>query len=127
MCVYDESGKPLKTRLDSSDDGDDDDEVAEEPPKKKVNLRAKSKGQPKPEPTEESEDDNDESEGEKDESESDTVPVSYHFVSHVTGVIITLGDHFKRCMYLPLVFHSYFIKKFLEGYNINVTIKEKTD
>lgn len=108
MCVYDESGKPLKTRIDSSEDDEDkedEDEVVEQPPKKKVNLRAKSKGQPKPEPEENSEEDKDDSE--KDESGSDTVPVSYHFVSHVTGVIITLGDHFKFCMYFLLSYHSY--------------------
>ena len=109
MCVYDESGKPLKSRIDSSeedDNDDEDDEVVEEPPKKKVNLRAKSKGQPKPEPKEELED-KDESETEKDESESDTVPVSYHFVSHVARCyhFITLGDHSQICMY-----HYYFKK-----------------
>ena len=108
MCVYDESGKPLKSRIDSSEEDendDEDEEVIEEPPKKKVNLRAKSKGQPKPEPEEEIEKD-DESETEKDESGSDTVPVSYHFVSHVAGVIfITLGDHSQICMYFTLLFH----------------------
>ena len=108
MCVYDESGKPLKSRIDSSEEDDNDDEdeeVIEEPPKKKVNLRAKSKGQPKPEPEEEIEKD-DESDTEKDESGSDTVPVSYHFVSHVAGVIfITLGDHSQMCMYFTLLFH----------------------
>merc|ERR1712147_165714 len=77
MCVYDESGKALKSRIDSSeeDENGDDDEVAEEPPKKKVNLRAKSKGEPKQEePEEKPEGDKDESETEKDGSESDTVP-----------------------------------------------------
>ena len=125
MCVYDESGKPLKSRIDSSEEDDNDDEdeeVIEEPPKKKVNLRAKSKGQPKPEPEEEIEKD-DESETEKDESGSDTVPVSYHFVSHVTRVIfITLGDHSQICMYFSLLLHQS-KKNPLVGYNFKVAIQ----
>ena len=125
MCVYDEAGKPLKSRIDSSEDDDNDDEdddVVEEPPKKKVNLRAKSKGQPKPEPVEEPVEDKDESGSEKDESGSDTVPVSYHFVSHVTGVIfITLGDHSQICMYFSLLLYQ--SKNPLEGYNFKVAIQ----
>jgi len=91
MCVYDESGKALKSRIDSSgedDNGeDDDDDAVEEPPKKKVNLRAKSKGQPIPEPNEASED-KDESDDGKDESESDTVPVT------TQPTVYKIGDHF---------------------------------
>ena len=46
MCVYDESGKPLKSRIDSSEDDDnddeDDDDVVEEPPKKKSKVSSLS-------------------------------------------------------------------------------------
>lgn len=98
MCVYDESGKVLKSRIDSSeeDENGDDDEVAEEPPKKKVNLRAKSKGEPKQEePEEKPEGDKDESETEKDGSESDTVPVTTPKTSVIesgAGILDDLGN-----------------------------------
>ena len=118
MCVYDESGKPLKSRIDSSEDDDNDDEdddVVEEPPKKKVNLRAKSKGQPKPEPVEEPVEDKDESGSEKDESGSDTVPVSYHFVSHVVRCYFHNFRWPLQNLYVFFII-TLSVKKLLEGY-----------